>query len=172
MAQIGVASRPAMWEFISTIELASAAATIGFSGIETKFTQLRITGRLRLAKAAAANAATIQFNGDSTATNYFERYFYGATTAISTAGGNDNNMLQITANSAAAGRFTMVDIVISNLTGQQSEVLSRCMAFDTAMIIGGHWTNTDKITAILFEILGPAADWMADCRLTLWGMQK
>jgi hypothetical protein len=81
---------PATYEPIATTTLGSAAATITFSSIPSTYTDLRLVITVTGASGAAGQDLQMQYNSDSTSTNYSFTQIYGngSTVSTSTQGGN------------------------------------------------------------------------------------
>jgi hypothetical protein len=146
------------YESISTTTLSSATPSVTFSSIPATYKHLQVrvmTG----SSAAATDSILIQFNSDTTVTNYYWHRLYG-----------DGS----TAFSGAANANTVIDVsgTGTNFSGSVIDVLdyANTNKFKTVRTLSGYdangsgrvglvstlWKNTNAVSNIVFVISGGA----------------
>lgn len=142
---------------IATTTLATAAATITFSGIPQNYEHLQIRGIGRSSTATAADVdLRVQFNGD-TGNNYSIHYLYGSGSAVAAAATTSNTyttggVVIKDGNTANTFSTNVIDILdYSNASKNKTvRVLTGWDANGSGYIYlnSGAWLSTAAITSL------------------------
>jgi hypothetical protein len=131
---------------------AGGTASIAFSSIPQTYTHLQIRGITR--NTSADNKVIIQFNGDTTSTNYWEHAQYGSGGGVGSWGNNNNWLIYgpETGNTANVFAPFVIDIYDYASTDKQ-KTIKVLTGFDAngagyAWINSLLWTNTGAISSI------------------------
>jgi len=160
---------PAVWSHIETKELTGSAAEIVFTGIANDFTHLMIVGRLKTDVAGVIDNVRVQYNGDTTVTNYNHGHIRRTTTTVAGAQVNDDRVFYCNGAGSTADHFTNVVGYITNMTGTMHDYQWMSQSKDQAQYNGGVWGNTDIISSIRFYT---GSNFIAKSKLVLLGMKK
>ena len=153
---------PDIGDFISlsTATVGSGgSASITFSSIPQTYSHLQIRGITR--NGSADNKVIVEFNSDTTPTNYWQHAFYGSGSGAGTGWSYNNNWINYSAEtSVSAGIFGpfVIDIYDYAAT-DKSKTLKILGGFDNngsgyAWRQSLLWTNTAAISAITFKDAG------------------
>jgi len=146
---------PSSYESIETATVGSGgASSVTFSSIPSTYTHLQIRAIARIA--TGGQAGIIQFNGDTTTTNYYQHGIeaLGSGTPAAFASNSFPTILSIpsTANMYAVTVTDILDYTNTNkyktlkvLTGQEKNTTGELY------VLSGLWKNTNAITSILIK---------------------
>lgn len=169
------------FDLLETQELASSAASITFSSLDTlaanyKHLQLRLVGRTTWA--GDGQALRVQFNGD-TGANY-SRHYLRATNTVSSAGAGSLTYFftgQFPGTNPAADIFgaSVLDILDFSNTSKNTTARSLGGMVDASIphthiyLDSGAWYNTAAVTSITLFPTNGSLD--TDFRISLYGIR-
>ena len=147
------------YQLIETIELASAAASIEFTGIPQDGVDLQLVVSGRTDSTGPLSNIKVTFNND-TASNYSYRYLIGSGSVAQSLSGSFTGLLGITGTTQAltANTFANSQIYIPNYSGSSVKNASAESVQEnngTASyqhITAGSWNNTAAITSIILQV--------------------
>lgn len=158
------------WTRINTTVLASAAASITVSGIDTDYRKFRLT--LYVIKDGTGGLVQYRFNGDS-GTNYALEYILANSTTVSAERQTGQTQLSL----ARAISFTANDVGVETIEVSKPLATTPARVTASASIIStniryeanvGEWNNTaDAISSI--TILVSAGNFAANTRVLTGG---
>lgn len=172
---------PASFVSIATASGTGSSGTITFSSIPSTYKHLQLRWIARGSAGAGnwATGAAIRFNGDSTATNYYNHYLEGnGSTASSGAQNSNNNWFKTTsggtaANIYAVGIMDILDYASTNKNKVMRELNGADLNGSGSMfLISGGWTNTAAINSI--SIVSDATyggNWTTATQFALYGIK-
>jgi hypothetical protein len=154
VSNIGVAS----FESIATTTLSSAQSTITFSSVPSTYKHLQIRA---IARDAGGNGEIkIEFNGDTTTTNYRKHVFYGNGSSAFTGQANNNTCTPIAYSSQTAGVFEVIIMdILDYANTNKNTTIKTIFGKDTTGSgdLGVHsnlWVNTAAVSQIDFKVVG------------------
>jgi len=162
---------------IQRVVLTGATGTVTFSNIPQVFSNLIITGIARGTAVALNVNLQIQFNGDTTTTNYWWQAIAGTNATPTTGASNTYTILgQVPGASATAncvGNFTCVIPEYSNSTFFKSfnsfnGYIASSATNSAVYSFANQWNNTSPITSITLNMNG--GNILADSRFKLYGV--
>jgi hypothetical protein len=135
---------------------------------------IRIEALARGVRAATTDNLYMEYNGDTTATNYVWQFVRGFEGAVSAAVYDEQGIASIPAASATAGLYAGIDILMSQYAGTahaktavSTSISNR--AFTSArrvLLIGLQWETADAINAI--KLYPPNGNFASGSRIKLW----
>jgi hypothetical protein len=143
------------YESIATVTVGSGgAANVEFTSIPSTYTHLQIRAIARIA--SGGSSGIIQFNSDTTTTNYYHHLIEGLGSGALSAGSSNQFPFIIsipsTANTFAATVTDILDYTNTNkyktlriLTGQDKS------GSGELYLVSGLWKNTNAVTQILIK---------------------
>jgi hypothetical protein len=151
------------FELISSVTLASPAATIGFTSIPATFTDLCLVFSFRTTNSSSARAEdslVLALNGDTTGANYTMRYLRGnGSTAGSVAptGYSGTYVGEMNGSTSTASTFTSGSVYLPNYTVavnksfsidivQEANATAAYMHLDANL-----WSNTATVNQMTFS---------------------
>jgi hypothetical protein len=146
------------YDSLATVTLSSAAADVTFTGIPSGYKHLQIRGIGR--SSASSNPIFLQYNGDTTTSNYYSHSLYGqGTTAYAGAEGSTYSQYvtywPVAADTASAFGTVVIDVLDYQNTNKYKT--TRALGgFDTngggfSWLNSGLWKNTSAVTSITLK---------------------
>jgi len=163
---------PATYEPIATTTLGSAAASITFSSIPATYTDLRL---VFVARTTAGDNIRIQFNGDTSSSNYSSTWIVGDGSTASSSRNTDFSRIQLPS-SLNGTQPALVNVDIFSYAGSTFKTLLVSESKDlngsgvTAQQVS-LWRNTSAITSVFLESQG-GGTFMANTTATLYGIKN
>lgn len=163
----------APWDVIDSTTLGSAAASISFASIDSKYKLFRVTAYV--VKDATAHQATLRINNDSGA-NYDYQRLNGSSTTVSAARVTGQTSILLTpTETIAANSIAQFSIIIGKqIAGSAAMVLSDG-TFDATSVgrvkadIAARWNNTaDLINRI--DLISSSGNFAAGTVVVLEGL--
>lgn len=155
----GVAPVTSSYESIATVSVGSGgSSTISFTSIPQTYKHLQIRG---IGRDAGSNGEwKIEFNSDTTTTNYYRHGLYGDGSSASAFGVNNNTVAPMSYSGQTANAFSVYVTDILDYTNTSK--------YKTIRTLGGYdingggqeglfsnlWKNTDAISIITIKIVG------------------
>ena len=143
------------YEAIATVEVTSAtAASMDFTGITADYTDLAIALSVRGTLNSGSGVIYLEFNGDTTSTNYQYRRLLGDGSAASSASGSSKIIDVLQGDNATANTFGSEYIYIPNYAGSNYKSASNDFVGENngtlaySGLIAYLWNNTAAITSI------------------------
>jgi hypothetical protein len=133
---------------LATITLGSSASSITFSSIpaETGDLVLVINGG-----ASAGSAMPMQFNADSTSSNYWNTYGYGYSANAKDWGASNNNNFLWIDTGENIGIVQIFDYASTNQVKHSLVRIKRGGGYDSVWMVSGKWNSTAAINSISFS---------------------
>jgi len=165
---------PTSYESIATVTSSSNFTSAEFTSIPSTYThlQIRCFGR----NANNSNSSLIEFNSDTSTTNYYEHAFFGSGAGVSGWYNNNNNLMYWTETGSPANVFGAFIIDILDYTNTNK--------YKTVKVNGGYdangtgyswhnslyWSNSSAITNIKISAVG-SGDFYANSSFALYGIK-
>jgi hypothetical protein len=147
---------PPSYESIATVTVGSGgAATATFSSIPSTYTHLQIRAIGRIT--GTDNKPIIQFNSDTTQTNYYQHALYGSGAGVGVWAYNNNWFSYWPETSTAANIFGIVVIdILDYANTNKNKTVRQLGGFDSngsgyAWYNSLLWSNTNAITSITLK---------------------
>lgn len=166
------------YESIATVTVASAASTINFSSIPSTYQhlQLRISGRG--GRSLFLDNPRMTFNGNGTASNYYQHAIYGDGASLTGASDGSSYILlySLAGNTAGANTFGgMVVDIFDYANTNKNKIVRYLGGVDNngTGIIGfgsGGWFQTSAINAIQLD-LSTGANYLGNTQVALYGIK-
>jgi hypothetical protein len=162
---------------LGTETLTSDSPSIDFSGLDQTYDRLIIQGYVRSDQAGTADNFLVEFNGDTTPSNYHRQSNYGVNGAAGVSEVSDAGLGVVSGNTAPAGSFGQITIVIENYAGSKRKVALSDFVLEAATddLYAGQrgmiWENTAAITQVTLKP-GSGTNLMADTKLTIIGEKE
>ena len=171
---------PNSYESIQTVSLSGSQSTISFTSIPSTYKHLQVRGILRGDRANTGEIVGVQFNGDTTTSNYVSHRLIGdgtnAGSAPQTAGTYSSSWVtHIPGASSSASIFGPVVMDIFDYATSSKNRVGRTLGGD----VGGDqiawmgsqlWLSTSAITSITFvPVFG--TNFVQYSELALYGMK-
>jgi hypothetical protein len=167
---------------IQTVTVGSGgASSISFNSIPQTFTDLMFEGSIRTDRGTyGIDETLVQFNGDSTATNYSHTFIRGQGT-----GGIDSNRVTSgyiwgpggTGSTNTTNTFGNSQMYVTNYTGNnyKTTITEICSEGNSAnnvfmMLDAGVWRNTAAITSVIFNNQGTI--FLQYSKISLYGVLR
>lgn len=169
---------------IQTYTLSSTSTSITFSNIPQNYTDLQLVVSARTSYASDYNEQIqIQFNGDTSTSNYFDKiiYSYGTTIGAAARSGNAGPQdFNVAAATATANTFSNNYLYFPNYTNSSAknfyfDVTVDSLASSTSnyMILdSGYWTGTAAITQIKLNTIQSGSVFAIGSTFTLYGISN
>ena len=171
----------AAYDLLETQVLASSAASVTFTGLDTlaagyQHLQIRVTARTNLA-ASTSDILAMRFNSDS-GSNYAHHQLQGNGSTVTSGNSTSTSYIysmQLPGNSSTANAFTagVLDILDFSSASKNSTTRSLSGKAESANHIAlrsGLWINTAAVTAIeLYTFLGGSL--VTGSRFSLYGIK-
>lgn len=157
------------YEPIATYTAGSNFTTYSFTSIPSTYTDLIVA--MNLKSVSGTPSVYIQFNGDTTGTNYSMASIYGTSGAISQYRASNINWVSAFTNGVSANNFNNGNINIMNYanTSTYKTSLTRwCGADYEVDLISGMWKSTSAINQIT---LTAQSNLVAGSTYTLYGIK-
>lgn len=151
-----VAAATNSYESIATVNLSSAASSVTFSSIPTTYTHLQVRGIM--APSGASSSTNIQFNSDTTTTNYYYHRLQGDGATANAASGNLYRILDGTGTTTYYQSFVIDILDYANTNKYKTtRALAGYDANGSGQInlTSNLWKNTAAITTITFTLDTP-----------------
>jgi hypothetical protein len=158
----------------------SAAASISFSSIPAKYTDLKFFISARGSQASVYAATFISFNGSTASFSNRELYGTGSaggTSSSAISPGTGQGSIYINGSTATASTFNNSEIYIPNYS---STTLNKSYSCETAAennatanlndVIAGLWSNTAAINQVTFT--PQTGNFAIDTSISLYGISK
>lgn len=164
------------YESIATAMGTGSSGIITFSSIPQtyKHLQLRIFNNSSRV-GAASGSGRMQFNGDTTGTNYFTHYFYTTGAGTVTGGANNENYGMFYNGDTTTYAASIVDILDYANTSKKTtaRIYTGFDKNDSAGqtgFAGLFWNNTAAVTQIVLNE-GNGYNWGSNSRFSLYGIK-
>jgi hypothetical protein len=163
---------PATYEPIATTTLGSAAASITFSSIAGTYTDLRL---VFVAKSTNGDNIRIQFNGDTSSSNYSSTWISGNGSTASSSRNTDLSRIQLPS-SLDSTQPALVTIDIFSYAGSTNKtvLVEESKDLNGSGVVARQvscWRNTSAITTIFLESQG-GGTFMSGTTATLYGIKN
>jgi hypothetical protein len=160
---------------------AGGASSITFSSIPQTFTDLIFEGSIRTDRGTyGVDETLVQFNGDSTATNYSHTFIRGQGTSGADSGRVTNSYIWGvggTASTNTANTFGNSQMYIANYTGSNyktaiTDIVSEGNSSSNVFMVldAGLWRNTSAITSVAFNNQGTI--FLQYSKISLYGVLR
>jgi hypothetical protein len=142
---------------LGTETLTSDSPSIDFSGLDQTYDRLIIQGYVRSDQAGTADNFLVEFNGDTTPSNYHRQSNYGVNGAAGVSEVSDAGLGVVSGNTAPAGSFGQITIVIENYAGSKRKVALSDFVLEAATndLYAGQrgmiWESVSAITQVTFK---------------------
>ena len=155
------------YESIATVTLGSAASSITFSSIPSTFKHLQLRAS---AKGTANIYATMRFNGDTTATNYYSHELRGSGSSASAAADNNAYINDLQGTNYNAIIIDFLDYADTNKY-KTTRMLNGLDNNGTGVILfqSNLWKNTAAISSMVFTT--NTSTFAADTKFALYGIK-
>lgn len=159
---------------LKKVSLSAAAANIAFVSTDiptSGFDHLELMILGRSAAAAAGDSVNIAINGDTSAANYKEQRFYGASAAAGASTGAINRLGFVDAGSDPAGAAGFLMATFPDYLGSWQKMIqprggkTGDPLIELSML---RWLNTASITSITLTCAG--GNWAAGSKAWLYGL--
>jgi hypothetical protein len=170
------------YDSLGTVTLASAAASITFTGIPVGYNHLQIRGIARTTNATAADQAQIQMNSDASTASYTFHSLIGNGTSASAEGygtgviAGVTPVLRIPGGNATSGLFgvTVIDILDYANTNKYKTVRT-LNGYDSngtgqVNLASGTWVSTSVITSLSVLVQG-GGNFASGSSLAIYGVK-
>ena len=182
-----ITSTFADYELIGTVNVTSAQTLVTFTGISQQYKHLQMRIAARNNANVGGDDMLLQFNGDSTYTNYRTHYMYGSGgsgTAVSSAtiqsasfpGANISINTSDASSTAGAYNAIIVDILdpfssskfktVRALSGAQSNTGNQGITLNSAV-----WMSTAPVTSITVQHYVGSSSFAIGSRVSLYGIR-
>lgn len=144
------------YDSISSVTLSASASSITFSGIPATYTHLQIRGIM--APSGASSSTNIQFNSDTTTTNYYYHRLQGDGANTNAGAGNLYRILDGTGTTTYYQSFVIDILDYANTNKYKTtRALAGYDANGSGQInlTSNLWKNTNAITTITFTLDTP-----------------
>jgi hypothetical protein len=168
-------------KLIESKTLSTAQASIEFTSIPQTFTDLVALVSVRSADTSAFERLSVRFNSDS-GTNYSGRFLYGDGGSATSSNRTGANLFSLEAGvqgtTSTANTFSNGVLYIPNYTSSVAKSLSSDSVVENnggsagLAITAGLWNNTAAITTVSFSYFIGAANLVAGCTISLYGVLK
>jgi len=172
MAAAGVSNPP--WDVIDSTTLGSAAASVSFASIDSKYKLFRVTAYI--VKDATASTVAMRLNGD-TGSNYDRQHLIGNSTTVSASRGTGQDRMYLATNTLAASSVATFSITIGKqIAGSAAMALADSVLFAAPGIsalleerAAFRWSNTaDLISRI--DLISSSGNFAAGTVVVLEGV--
>jgi len=163
---------------IADSTLSGSASSFNFASIPSQFAHLQVVVHARGDTAATSTNLSMQFNGDTTATYFWERLIGQAGTASADEGTGITsiNLGAIPAATATADVFGSAEVLIPNYVGAHLKLFQCLNGYRTSLAGGagslileaGMWDNGTGINRV--TIFPSAGSFVSGSRATLYGL--
>jgi len=153
---------PSTYTLISSNVLGSSAASVTFSAIPSTYTDLVLKVSIRTDRADANDSIYIQFNSDSTDSNYSYSRLWQTGTSAGSSRASNRRIGNVDGNNAASNTFSNGEIYIPSYTASQNKQIgahnagednTNNVSQDAVALL---WRNTAAITTIgILPVTGP-----------------
>jgi hypothetical protein len=145
------------FDLLETTTLTTTASSVTFSGLDTlaagyKHLQIRMVARSD--NAAVQDNNWLEFNGDTTSSNYKYHALVGDGSSVSSFGGSPLFLNEVTAASEATGNFAAKVIDILDFSSASKNTTTKTLMGKTgtagqrAALSSGLWIDTTAVTSI------------------------
>ena len=144
------------FDLLETTTLTTSASSVTFSGLgaysDYKHLQIRMVARSD--NAAVQDNNWLEFNGDTTSSNYKYHALVGNGSSVSSFGGSPLFLNEVTAASEATGNFAVKVIDILDFSSASKNTTTRTLMGKTgtagqrAALSSGLWIDTTAVTSI------------------------
>ena len=133
------------WVPLATTTLSGGETSVTFSSIPATYRDLVLVIN---GSGSAGGSMPVQFNGDSTASNYYNVYGYGYSSGTDYGAPNNNNFLSWDTGECMA----IMQIMDYSATDKHKSVLCRMHrgSYSSVWMLAGRWANTNAITSVSF----------------------
>ena len=141
------------YEFISSITVGTAVASVEFTSIPATFTDVLVLGSCRLVRATNGGALNVNFNGSSANLSGKDLWGNGSTTSSNSSGAQ---VALIPGANTSASVFSNFQLYVPNYAGSANKSWSSDFTSENNATAGydgfvaGLWSSTAAITAIKF----------------------
>lgn len=164
------------YDALATVTLSSATAEVTFAGIPSGYKHLQIRGIGRIS--SSSNPVFLQYNGDTTTSNYYSHALYGSGTAASAQAEGTTYSQYVTywpvaADTANAFGTVIIDVLDYQNTNKNKTTRS-LGGFDTngggfAWLNSGLWKNTSAVTSITLKPY--SGNFITNSQFALYGVK-
>lgn len=164
------------YESIQTVPVTSTTASISFTSIPSTYKHLQIRSFGRMSASATLDSLWMQFNSDTTASNYIAHGLYGTGSTVG-AYADTGAYAQIgilAANTAGSNMFGTFVVDILDYTNTNKNKTTRTLSGadlngdGQLRFVSGLWRNTNAITSI--TIAGNSS-FLANSSFALYGIK-
>ena len=130
---------------LATTTLPSSASSVTFSSIPGTYRDLVLVIN---GSGSAGGSMPVQFNGDGTASNYYNMYGYGYSSGTDYGQPSNNNFLSWD----TGENMAIMQIMDYSATNRHKSVLCRMHrgSYSSVWMLAGRWANTNAITSVSF----------------------
>lgn len=157
------------YESIATVSLSSSQAYIDFTSIVNTYKHLQI--RASASQTSGGGSCDVEFNSDTTSTNYYQHALFGSGSSAGSGSGN-NKALGFQLDSAAIGGGVMDILDYSNTNKlKTTRTLSGNDTNGGGYIVlrSGLWSNTAAISSI--RIYPSSGSFTSGSHFALYGIK-
>jgi len=156
---VGVTPSTSSYESIATVTVgAGGSSSISFTSIPSTYTHLQIKG---IARDASSNGEIkIEFNSDTTTTNYRKHVLYGDGSSAYASSSNNNTCSPIAYSGQTANAFEAIIIDILDYANTNKNTTIRTLFgkdLNGSGDVGLHsnlWVNTNAVSQIDLKVVG------------------
>lgn len=152
---------------LATTTLSSAASSVTFSSIPTSVNGVALRDLIVIvgATAPSQNGVIVEFNSDTTVSNYTRVFMLGDGSAASSGSGNGNGMVDITTTQSA----NILQVMDYTATDKHKTVLSRSNLPSTfTYAMATRWANTSAINSVRLRLF--ATNFNSGSTFSLYGI--
>jgi hypothetical protein len=155
----GHLASPSSYESIATVTVgAGGSSSISFSSISSSYKHLQIRA---IGRDAGANGEyKMEFNGDTTTTNYYLHNLYGDGATANASKANNNTVAPLVYSGQTANAFEAIITDILDYANTSKNKVSRTLAgkdLNGSGFIGLYsnlWNNTAAVNSIVLKVVG------------------
>jgi hypothetical protein len=132
---------------LATLTLGTAQATVTFGSIPATYRDLRLV--VAASGTAGNGLVKLQFNGDTSTSNYFDVGMYGDGTTAGSESHSTNGYIKGSISNMVANEIILVDVMDYAQTDKQKTVLLKTGGAVSGLeAFAGRWASTSAVTSI------------------------
>ena len=163
------------FDLLETTVLTSDAASVNFSGLDAysdyKHLQIRLVAR---SDSGSTPNQWLEFNGDTTSSNYKYHALTGSGTSVSSFSGSPMFLHEVPSSGETSGIFAakVIDILDFSSTSKNTTVRTAVginASFNRVTLTSGLWIDTSAVTSI--NTYPSSGNFIAGSRFSLYGVK-
>lgn len=162
------------YESIATVTLGSSASSITLSSIPSGYKHLQIRGVASNAYGSGNSNVSVYANGDTTTSNYYSHYLYGAGSGSGGSASTANSLYTFKASGSSTYPSIFVLDLLDYLDTNKYKTFRTLSAFDAngsglVAFTSALWKNTAAVTSLQF--VAQDGNWNAGSTFALYGIK-